>query len=346
MSGWTFAFAFLLLLLFSALFSGAETGVYSVSRARIEAESAHGRRAARLLSGLLRDDAGLLITLLLCSNLVQDLATLLFESEVAGWSFLPEYSHEIVIAVILTPIVFLFGELLPKDLSRRRPHLFLSVAAPVLSLARWLLSPLVWPLRWGSLLLERRFEVREEDVTRALLREEMIEILAEGRRAGALAPQAEELARNVLVLRHTLVKDIALPWDRIEVLDLGFPDEELRARALRSGFTRLPAVETGPPPGAEGEGERSVRVVGYVHQLDVIGGRPGTRVTDLVRPIQELDPDLPLDRAVARLQRSGQRLALVGRADRPLGLITLMDLLATIASDPGIRALSATAGHR
>ena len=337
MSDWFFPLAFVVLLFFSGLFSGAETGVYSVSRVRLEAEAGQGRRAARILSALLRDDAGLLITLLVGANLVQDLAALTFKAEIESWVSLPAYSRELVVTAVLTPFLFFFGEVLPKDVFRRRPHLFLSLAAPVLSAFRWIAWPLVWPLRALSLGLERLFGVRDEDVTRALRREEMIEILAEGRRAGALAPQAEELARNVLVLRHTRVADVMLPWERVESLDLRRSDEELRAIVLRSGFTRLPAVTV------DAGGSR--RVVGYVHQLDVIDESQGAPTASKVRPILELASDLPLDRAVARLQRAGQRLALVGQAEHPIGMVSLMDLLAIIASDPGIRALSATGRH-
>ena len=85
MSDWFFALSAVVLLFFSALFSGAETGVYSVSRVRLEAEAGQGRRAARILSGLLRDDAGLLITLLVGANLVQDLAALAFQAEIESW---------------------------------------------------------------------------------------------------------------------------------------------------------------------------------------------------------------------------------------------------------------------
>ena len=123
MSDWFFALSAVVLLFFSALFSGAETGVYSVSRVRLEAEAGQGRRAARILSGLLRDDAGLLITLLVGANLVQDLAALAFQAEIESWVSLPAYSRELVVTAILTPFLFFFGEVLPKDVFRRRPVL-------------------------------------------------------------------------------------------------------------------------------------------------------------------------------------------------------------------------------
>jgi CBS domain containing-hemolysin-like protein len=313
------------LLFFSAIFSGAETGVYSVSRVRLEAEAHEGRRSARLLSRLLRDDAALLITLLIGHNLVLELLTHLVEDNV-GRSGVPAFARELTAAAVLTPLVFLFGELIPKDLFRRRPHLLLALVAPVISVFRWIASPLAWPLAMLALSLERLLGLRKEDFARILRREEMVELLAESRRAGALAPQAEELAHNVLVLRHTPLARVAIPWERVQAVDLERGETEVRALVEAANFTRLPVLGAGP--------DRKRAVVGYLHQLEVLGLPAGAPLQPCVRPLLELSSDLPLDRAVARLQAAGQRLAVVGGLRAPKGLVSLMDLLATLASQP------------
>ena len=319
------------LVILSAIFSGAETGVYSVSRVRLEGEAAEGRRSARLLTRLLRDDSTLLISLLIGSNLALELLTLLAESMAARLAP-PVYAHELLAAAFLTPVVFLFGELVPKDLFRRRPHLLLSLVAPFVSGFRWLVSPLAWPLAMLATGLDRLLGLRQEDFARILRREEMVELLAESRRTGALAPGAEELAHNVLVLRHTPLSEVAIPWARAQVVDLERGAEQARAAILGSAFTRMPVV---------GTHEKKRAVLGYVHQLDFLGATPGSPLDASLRPLLELAPDLPLDRAVARMQAGGQRLALVGTARAPRGLVSLMDLLATLASQPRFPATPA-----
>ncbi len=332
MSLWIVALAVAGLLFFSAIFSGAETGIYSVSRVRLEAEAHEGRRSARLLSRLLRDDATLLITLLIGQNLVLELLTHLMEASV-GRSGVPAFAHELAAAAVLTPLVFLFGELIPKDLFRRRPHLLLALVAPVISVFRWLVSPLAWPLALLALGLERLLGLRKEDFARILRREEMVELLAESRRAGSLAPQAEELAHNVLVLRHTPLARVAIPWERVQVVDLERGEVEVRALVEAANLTRLPVLCAGP--------DKKRAVVGYLHQLEVLGLPPGAPLQPCIRPLLELAPDLPLDRAVARLQAAGQRLAVVGSLRAPKGLVSLMDLLATLASQPRFSKTSA-----
>ncbi len=300
---------------------------------RLEAEAQEGRRSARQLSRLLRDDAALLITLLIGNNLVLELLTSMTESTLGPR--LPPYAHELAAALVVTPLVFLFGELIPKDLFRRRPHLLLALVAPVILLVRWLASPLAWPLAMLSVGLERLLGLRKEDFARILRREEMVELLAESRRSGAIPPQAEELAHNVLVLRHTPLAHVAVPWERVEWVDLDKGGAEARAAVERSGFTRLPVLQSGA--------DKKRVVVGYLHQLDVLGLAAGESLEASMRPILELSADLPLDRAVARLQGSGQRLAIVGSLRAPRGLVSLMDLLATLAGQPRFPQPAATA---
>ncbi len=308
-------------LLLAALFSGAETGVYSVSRLRLEAELRRGSRAARLIRTLLENDTGFLITLLVGVNLTHELLTYFLETGVSSIELVPSWARELLVAVLLTPVVFLLGDVLPKDSFRRRPYLFLRLLAPILALARVVLLPIVWPLEVLSRFLERLFGVGTRDFARALGREEVIEVLEEGTKTGVIAHHARELAQNVLVLRHTRVVDVMTSWERVQSLDLDSPESKQRSLLESSEFTRLPVVRTAAPSGKV--------VAGYVHQIEVLVER-GPLESHL-RPIPAVAPDLTVDEALARLRLSGQRLALVGTPEHPQGLVTVMDLVTAIS---------------
>lgn len=313
-----------LLLFLSALFSGSETGVYSLSRVRLDAEVRAGRRSAQLLARLVRGDTAFLITLLVGNNLMLELLTHVFEASTIEPLALPLWAREVVVTLILTPVVFVFGELLPKDVFRRRPHMFLTLATPFLGAARVVLLPISLPLRAFSAILERLLRLRRKDFVRALEREQILELLQEGTRVGALDSHAEEIARNVLILREMRLTSLTLPWADVRTVDLDAGPEAARQAVEEAEFTRLPALETAA------DGSRAV--VGYIHQLDVLGD-PGADVGQLRRPIPVLDPELGVNRALARLRTSGQRLALVGTPAEPLGLVTVMDLVGAVAGE-------------
>jgi CBS domain containing-hemolysin-like protein len=323
-------FYLLLLLAASATFSGAETGFYSLSRVHVAAEARRGRFIARLIERLIQNPAGFLITLLVGNNLTMELMAHLAGGQVSTWAFLPPWSVEIVATLLLTPVVFLFGELFPKDLFRRRPRGLYAVFAPPLALARLVFLPVVAPLALLSAGLERLFGVRAREFEREIARERVQEILSEGARAGVLSPRAQTLAQNVYHFRTRTAADVMVPWAAVETCSAADDPEATRARVAAAAFSRLPVVE-------HAKGRIAVRT--YLHQLDLLADACGAGAprppAELVRPLPALAPDATVDRALARLRGAGQRMALVGTPEAPLGIVTLKDLVQTISGELG-----------
>lgn len=320
MSPWIDALVMAVCLLASAAYAGSETAFYSVSRARVDVEARQGRRSSRMVRWLLEHDTAFLISILIGNALMIELMTWR-AAEILSARGLPPWGVRVVLTVVLTPIVFFFAEVMPKDLFRRRPYASLSLTAGFLILSRWifwplerLLSSLVWVL---TRLLG--FERRMLSVVAG--REAVLALLSEGAREGAILPHAEQMARNVLKLRSIDVARCMVPWKSVEVLRATGPDAELYAAVGRSPHTRLPVVDA------------AGHVLGYVHQLDVLGEGPDMPVLEHLRPLIVLSADTPVDRALARLRSGGHRLAVVGALEEPVGILTLKDLLEEISGD-------------
>jgi magnesium and cobalt exporter, CNNM family len=320
MSGWSEALVILACLLGVAAFAGSETASYAISRVRVDLEARQRSLRSRLARGLLADATTLLIVLLLGNMLLVELATWTAEAS-AERLVLPDWAIDLVLALVLTPLFFFFGDLLPKELARRRPHQYLVNCAPLLALVRILLWPLERLLRLLTWCVTRVLAVPEREISTHRDREALLKLLSEGRLSGALPPQAETLAQNVLKLRSTPVARAMVPWERVQKLSASASNAELYAAVAASPFTRLPVVGQGG------------LVQGYVHQLDVLGDGPGEPVLEALLEAIELDPELPVDRALSRLRTRGQRLAVVGSRAAPLGLVTLKDLVEEISGE-------------
>ncbi len=303
---------------FAAVFSGAEIGMYSLSRTRLESEAGLGHRSARMILVLVRNETWLLTTLLVANNLMHQLATLVGESLLAPFD-IPPSLHEFAITLLVAPPILLFGELFPKDLFRRRPHSLVGWTAPLVLGVRFVLAPLVAPLYLVTSTLTRFAGLDRGALARVQGREAVIEVLRE--RESQLQPHVEKLARNVLELRSLRVDRVMVPWKRVEVLRAERPISEHLGQIGISPFSRLPLVD------ARGQ------VRGYVHQLEVLGAPPSDGLARHLRPLLAFEPDTPLDRALARLKAAGQRAALVGSPAKPLGLVTLKDLVEEISGE-------------
>lgn len=361
MSATALLFSLLLCLLLSALFSGSETGFYSLSRLRLEGDVRAGRRLATLVQRLVRDERGLLITILIGNNLMLELVTSFGDQWLQKTLGVPGAYRELLLTAVLTPVVFVFAELLPKDQFRRRPHSLLGLSAPLVVFSRAAFLPLALPLRWASALIERLLGVPQAALHELEGRVQILEVMEEGAKSGALAPHARQLMSNVLELRAKRVESVMIPWSEVLCLDLTSAPEEVLGRMETSEFSRLPVVDG---PG---------HVAGYLHVLDVLSRRagfegraaesgdlpettaPGARWvrsedpwlqsqvsaagvlpdSGLLRPLLALEPSTPVDRALSILRAEGQRAALVGDPERPQGWLTLKDLVEEISGELG-----------
>ena len=309
-----------LALLACAAYSGSETAFYCVSRARVDVEARQGKGAVRLVQRLLADDISFLITVSIGNCLTTELMTWSAE-DLFGSLGLPEWAIQVGLTLVLTPFVFFFAEILPKDLFRRRPHGLLPRTAPFILASRIVVWPLERLLRLLTILLARLLRLPAHLLSVVRGREAVLRLLSEGAREGALLPHAEQMAQNALKLRSIEVDRCRVPWGQVLTLRRDGPDPELYAAVARSPFTRIPVVD-----------DRGA-LQGYVHQLDVLGEGEGTHVLDHLREIAVLPSGTPVDRALARLRAGGQRLAVVGSLERPTGLVTLKDLLEEISGD-------------
>lgn len=301
----------------TAVFAGNETGLYSLSRLRVEADARAGKSQARLIRRLLADEPALLATILIGTNLAVELLAR-FTGDLVESFLLPGW-REIAVTALLTPVVFFFAELFPKDLFRRRPHAMVGATAPFIVVCKALFLPLALPVRGLAWLIEQSVGISPEALARAQGREGVLELLRES--DSPAIPHVERMARNVLELRGLAIARVMVPWQRVEHLSAGADPAELRRQIARTPYSRLPVVD-----------EHGC-VVGYVHQLEALGAGGGVPVLDQLRPLLSLEPGVSLDSALVRMRASGQRAALVGQPSRPQGLVTLKDIVEEISGE-------------
>ena len=314
----------LLCLVASFVFSGSETGIYTLSRIRVGMEADQGHRPARMVRMLLGDESALLITILIGNNLAIELASHvgdhLLGVSLGGYDLDPAL-RALLLTLILTPLLFMLGEALPKEIYRRRTHSMVYSTVPLILTARWVLWPFERVLRLLTAFLEPLFGLGPGRVASGGRAERLTALLAEGRRHGALHERAEALARNALQLRTLPVSHAMVPWEEVQMVRSDQGDEDLYRQVSESRFTRIPVVD--------GSG----RLEGYVHQLEVLSAGPESTVLSHIRRVSALPADTPVDRALLHLRGGGRRGAVVGTVEEPVGWVTLKDLVEEISGE-------------
>jgi len=249
-------------------------------------------------------------------------------------SFAPDTADSVAnvgILVSLTMLSVVVGEMVPKTIALRYPT----------EVALMTTRPMLWSGRayaWFIVILDR-----SAAALRALLRmptathrhvhspEEIALLIAESRDGGLLEPQEQVRLHRALRLSLRPAKQLMVPRARLAGLDIATPLEEVLRTAATSPYSRLPVYR-----------QSMDEVVGIVHTKDVVTHflqrGPNGALASLVRPILRVPETMPADRLLGFLrERRSHQALVVDAADRPVGMITLEDvlgeLLGTVADE-------------
>ena len=123
------AIAFFVIL--SGLFSGAETGMYRLSRLRLRLGIERKRLSFIILGRCLHDSSGLLLSMLIGTNLTNYLATS-FVTYIFLGKTVAEHNAELFATLLTAPTLFVFSELIPKNIFFYRSDFLMPYLSPVL----------------------------------------------------------------------------------------------------------------------------------------------------------------------------------------------------------------------
>ncbi|UCD76537.1 MAG: DUF21 domain-containing protein [Phycisphaerales bacterium] len=306
---------------FSSLFSGMETGLYTINRVRLAVRAARGEATALRLRHELGNSSRALTVLLIGNNAANylgsfGLAETLHRAGLNDWTLI------VVEALIFTPLLFIFGETLPKDLFRAHTDHWTYRLSRFLTACRWLfLITGVLPAVLGiAALLTRAFGRRTDGPTTA--RQRVIRLLHEGVGTGIISESQTTLADRALALRGRTVGDEMIPWSRVAALPIECGRVRREEIMRRHNFTRLPVLD------------RSGEVAGVVATIDVVLA-PENDLQSMTSTPPTFTPDTPVHEALWIMRTERQPMAIVKHphTGRPVGLVTLKDLVEPLTGE-------------
>ncbi|TWU65153.1 MULTISPECIES: CNNM domain-containing protein [Crateriforma] len=205
---------FLIGLALSAFFSGSETGLYRVSRTRLVLDGLDGSWSARWIVWLLNHPAIFVATTLVGNNVANYLTSVAVVIAVQQW-FTANPAAELIGPMLMTPIVFVFGELLPKYLFFHAPYRLLMATKPILIAATCLFAPVSWMLGLLGGLLQRVTGQLPFQLRLAMARRELDQVLRAGHEAGLLAESQRNLAAKLFEVGNLSAATFGRSPDRI-----------------------------------------------------------------------------------------------------------------------------------
>jgi Mg2+/Co2+ transporter CorB len=338
---WLSLIIVLVCLLLSAFFAGSETALTASSRASMMRLEKHGNRRAGLVNLLLAQRERLLGALLFGNNAVNIAASALATDVLLTW-----FGHAGVVyaTVVMTIIVVVFAEILPKTAAFNAPdriallvarpmNIIVKVLGPVLmaieALVRWLLKHIGMTVGEDQQVLSAREELRGA-----------VDLLHD---EGDVETIDRDMFGGVLDLRELAVSDVMIHRTNMITLNADDPAEDVVNAVIASPVTRLPLWRGNPE-----------NIVGVLHVKDLLralhavdGDASKVDIAGLLTPPWFVPEQRPVSEQLKAFRRRKTQLALVvdeyGEVE---GLVTLEDILEEIVGDitdehdvaiPGVR---------
>lgn len=298
----------------SAFFSGSETGFYRLNRARLLIAALDGDWISRGLLWAANNPAVFVATALVGNNVANYITSAAIvlgaASVVQGWQ-----SAEVVLPMLLAPVIFVYGELLPKNVFLAAPNRMLRRCGVPFGIAAVVFAPVSFVLWLFNKLLETVGRKSPEAWQMVLARRELGELLDEGQAVGLLKPTQQALAQATITLGTQSIAGFVEPTSRFpRITEKSSPTDVVNV-ARRSGQTLLPVEETS-------DGRRAA--TSFVRVADCLLAS-GSRLP--VEPLLVLSDRQPYLSVVSHMLAAGAPIArVVGRKQQTLGYVTLARL--------------------
>jgi Mg2+/Co2+ transporter CorB len=316
------------LILVSAFFSGSETGLTTSSRARLtEMERRGSKRASTVLK--LTSMPERLIGSLLLGNTFANIAA----SAVATAALVKVFgdSGAIIASVVLSVIILIFAEVMPKTYAIAYPDRVALAVAPIMRVIAAILGPIVMTVEYIVKKTLMVFGVDTSNVESILsAHEELRGAIDLHHKEGTFVKKDRDMLGGILDLKDLEVMDIMIHRTKMKMLDASEPMPEIIKQVLKSGNTRLPVWKDNPD-----------NIIGFLHAKNLFaavqenkGELSTLKIEDIVSPAWFVPDTRPLsDQLNAFLRRKTHFAIVVDEYGEVQGLITLEDIVEEIVGD-------------
>jgi CBS domain containing-hemolysin-like protein len=326
-----------LLLLGNAFFVGAEFSLIAARRTAIEplaARSRMARFALRAMNQIPLMIAGSQLGITICSLALGAIAEpalahlLVGPFEAVG---LASAAHPVAFVLALGVVVFahtVIGEMVPKNLTLAGPERAVLLLGPPMYAFCMATKPILVAMRWAARVILRLWHIEATDAVKTVFTaEELAGLVGQARTEGLLDQEEHARIAGALALHERTAGDALRPWVRVVTVAEDVSPAALEVLAMRTRRSRFPVVE-----------RATRRVLGFVHVKDVLGvvgpQRRAPIAPELIRPLAVVPPDRTLADLLLAMRRERRHIVLVSDGRRPLGIVTLDDVLNAVVGEP------------
>ncbi len=310
-------------LLFSAFFSGIETGHYTIDKVNFYYLVEQKDRRAIFLKKVMEDSQVFIFTILICNNIAVYIGSLFmtrYYTVVLGdkveflYGFIP-WSAETAATITLLLPFFFFGEALPKNFFTSRSNILYSITWP-LQIVVWIFKPITVPLKW----LAKKLTNSDKDFGSELQNlsiNKLCSFMSEGKSKGVISKAQNQMIENLINLRAVKVGEVCLLNEKIESLSLQSTNDEVLEFLHKHKINTILIHDN-----------LSKDFVGSVKFFDLMEMvENDEKIADIMAEINSINLESNLQSAFKTMQYFGVDILKVTHNDSIKGLLKLKDII-------------------
>ncbi|OGQ36212.1 MAG: hypothetical protein A3F16_04980 [Deltaproteobacteria bacterium RIFCSPHIGHO2_12_FULL_43_9] len=282
-----------------AFFSGSEMAIVSADKVRMRHRAQQGDLRARTYLKAIERPERILITTLIGTNIM--VITVAAVSTFFLLKFIPDKYSELVSLLILTPVILILGEIVPKGVCQQKAN---SIAASVVTPLYWvgqILGPIIWLVEGYINILGKIFNIPSRKAKLVPTKEELKLLLETTGPKSDLKAIEKILIGRIFELTRTTVRELMLPLIDVDAISENSPISRAVDIVNRTGHSRIPVYR-----------ERIDNIVGILFSYDLLGCANLEETVSLhMKPALYAPENQPVDDLLLVMKKEGQRMAIV-----------------------------------
>lgn len=314
--------AIVVLLFFSAMVSGAEVALFSLSQKNIEEAIEQNETKGNLISNLLKRPKKLLATLLIVNNFINIGIVIIFsfiKNDLLG-DIYPDWFQFTIEVGVITFLILLFGEILPKVYANRNNIKFSEMVARPIHFLNVILSPINMPMRAATIYFENKLGKQKTNISVNQL-SQALELTS----SDDTTDEEQKILEGIVSFGNTDTSQVMSPRIDVFALEIDESFKEILPKILDKGYSRIPVYR-----------DNIDQVEGVLYVKDLL---PHIDKTDfnwitLLREPFFVPENKKLDNLLKDFQGMKNHLAIVvDEYGGTSGVITLEDIIEEIVGD-------------
>ena len=311
-----------LLLICSAFISGSEVALFSLSQKDLDDMTLEDFNRGTLISKLLEKPKKLLATILVANNFINIAVVILFSSisEKLFSSISSDVLRFVLEVIVVTFLILLFGEVLPKIYANRNNVTFSKAVSLPISVLDRLLTPLTIPMRNIILYVEKKFSVQKTSFSVDQLSQAL-----ELTNQSETTQEEQKILEGIVTFGNTEVRQVMSPRIDIFAIEIGKRFAEIIDEIVEKGYSRIPVYKESID---HIEGVLFIKdLIPYIDEMEFNWQK-------LIRKPFFIPENKKLDNLLKEFQLMKNHLAIVvDEYGGTSGLVSLQDILEEIVGD-------------